>query len=1093
MQSVAAASEPIRLQAVKQVLPVSEGMPPVHAAAHHPFLGGVSFWETVVSGDAGIDTTIHGVVSDVDNVVTAIRLSDGAVLRGPLGTPVSMYEPIGKVPAPPPARPRRGALWRRARFVLDDGSRIGQPSTGAGDSSGPGQVLALSAIVDGMEYGTIAADIAIPARPVVLFTSSDPAHLPAASILGALRADACEDAIRGGAAVPAPEGALSHGGLLWSKTYPTPLLSRANRLRPLQQLAARMLHNRQVVLSATTGARVPVVGAVDKSGKAKISKRTEAEVLRVVSQRALPPNRWSHLAFVMDGQNAKIYINGEVVANRTVPAGLQLMTDGAPDAPALEVGPSSGAGADDDAGDSSYGGLVGVAADDFEAEHEVSEAEAARMPPTDLESPHPYPDNSNNVQQLSFPGAESIVIRFDERSRTEDALDYVRVLRGSGASPLDYWGEPKYFGGHEGTPRNFPGTDGRAPLIVPSDSCAVMFRSNPDGSDWGYKLTASPVYPEVTVKPTKQHGASHSTARVEQELVLGGVHPLTLVVPCKKHSFSVDYKDFTVRPTPEVTFGTFTMPGLMVSEGKWYFEYEYFGGSSDYVQIGVADTSFEPAGSYDGVGDDAHSWGFDGGRRCLWHDGSKDWGRKHNNGSIYQICLDLDAKIIRFGLDGSYDQMGDAYTGITFKDGLFPAATPARQYLRVRIGGQHGLPLKHGPPAGYKALGERAAMPGQAAVAASLQAHTEDGDPLAALKSARATVIAQAAASAKPALAMGSGAILPSPVLVIGGKNPSGTAAASTEVWQFDPTPNDEATAGTWTQRAHLPTPRFAASAAMLKDGRVLVIGGKSSKGKMDNLTTCAMYDPAKDTWEVSPATMSTGRSYPVAVPLPNGTVLVCGGHSGKSALASAEIFTPASLSSDGQDSWKPAADMPGPLSGSGGCVLPDGRVVVAGGTDGKARVRTAYQYDPILNAWSLFPREGVLSSVGRSTPGLAVTDASSGRLMLVGGFDQNKVVLSKCESISASGATEEGEDAPAWESSVSMPQARRGHCTVGLGAGKVLVLAGFEDVDSRPKSQAFLFDSNGGSGQAPVWSPMAVAPMPQPRSSSAAVAIAPI
>jgi len=397
LSSSGASIEPIRLQAVKQAVPCSVGQPPLHAASHQAFLDGVCFWETVVSGDSSLDSTVQGVVSDLDNIVTAMRFSDGSILQGALGTPLEMYQVIGKMQQPPPARPRRGALWRRARFMLDDGSRIGQAATGAGAAAVGSARMTISAIVDGIDYGVIATDISGPARPVVLFTSRDAACLPAASILGGLRADACEDAIRGGAALPAPEGALSHGGLLWSKTYPKPLLSRANQLRPLQQIAARMLHNRQVVLSATTGARValPVVGGKKPADPSK--GRTEAEVIRVVSQRALPPNRWSHLAFVLDGHHAKVYINGEIVANRPVPAGLMLAHEADDAAPVfVEAQPASGAGADDTTGPA-VGGLVGAAADDFEAVEE-DESSLSRLPPAEIESIHPYPDNSNTVQ-----------------------------------------------------------------------------------------------------------------------------------------------------------------------------------------------------------------------------------------------------------------------------------------------------------------------------------------------------------------------------------------------------------------------------------------------------------------------------------------------------------------------------------------------------------------------------------------------------------------------------------------------------------------------------------------------------------------------
>jgi len=72
-----------------------------------------------------------------------------------------------------------------------------------------------------------------------------------------------------------------------------------------------------------------------------------------------------------------------------------------------------------------------------------------------------------------------------------------------------------------------------------------MFRSNPDGSDWGYKLTASPVYPDVVGKPGKDKPVP-SQGPPEQELVLDGLHPMTMIVPCKRDSFMVDYSDLSV-------------------------------------------------------------------------------------------------------------------------------------------------------------------------------------------------------------------------------------------------------------------------------------------------------------------------------------------------------------------------------------------------------------------------------------------------------------------------------------------------------------------------------------------------------------------
>merc|ERR1712072_1534264 len=70
--------------------------------------------------------------------------------------------------------------------------------------------------------------------------------------------------------------------------------------------------------------------------------------------------------------------------------------------------------------------------------------------------------------------------------------------------------------------------------------------------------------------------------------------------------YDVDFKRFDTFATDE-----------SFDSGKMYYEIEYLGGGG-ILQGGFADESFKAQGGGCGVGDDNHSWGFDGNRVCVW-------------------------------------------------------------------------------------------------------------------------------------------------------------------------------------------------------------------------------------------------------------------------------------------------------------------------------------------------------------------------------------------------------------------------------------------------------------------------------------------
>ena len=127
-------------------------------------------------------------------------------------------------------------------------------------------------------------------------------------------------------------------------------------------------------------------------------------------------------------------------------------------------------------------------------------------------------------------------------------------------------------------------------------------------------------------------------------------------------------------------------------------------------------------------------------------------------------------------------------------------------------------------------------------------------------------------------------------VLVVGGGLP---AQSMREVDLFD------ASSGTWSPAAPLKEPRARHSALLLDDGRVLVVGGLASSpgGISGALSSAELFDPATGAWRPA-ASMTDCRLAFDMVLLPDGRVLVAGGSNNSSynesgALSSVEILRP--------------------------------------------------------------------------------------------------------------------------------------------------------------------------------------------------------
>ena len=144
-----------------------------------------------------------------------------------------------------------------------------------------------------------------------------------------------------------------------------------------------------------------------------------------------------------------------------------------------------------------------------------------------------------------------------------------------------------------------------------------------------------------------------------------------------------------------------------------------------------------------------------------------------------------------------------------------------------------------------------------------------------------------------------------------------------------------------WSLTGSLKTVRFDHTVSLLRDGRVVAIGGFTGSG-ITNSTE--VYDPGSRTWTLKGA-MAVPRAGHTATVLGNGKVLVAGGFVGSEATNTAEI-------------WDPTSDAPvatGSLTsrrmGHVAVRLRDGRVLVAGGT-ANAPMASAEIYDPWAATW---------------------------------------------------------------------------------------------------------------------------------------------
>ena len=252
-----------------------------------------------------------------------------------------------------------------------------------------------------------------------------------------------------------------------------------------------------------------------------------------------------------------------------------------------------------------------------------------------------------------------------------------------------------------------------------------------------------------------------------------------------------------------------------------------------------------------------------------------------------------------------------------------------------------------------------------------------------------------------------------------------------------------------WTQTGSMHAARASHTATLLPNGSVLAAGGTSNNGA---LASSELYNPASGTWSFT-GNMNVGRVSAQAVLLANGTVLTMGGCINNDCLgsttASAEIYNPAN------GTWTSTGSMLKARAEFVATLLPGGKVLVAGGCtafslNGCTAVTTAAEvYNPATGKWS--------STAARRAARMAMTATllPTGNVLIAGGQTAANDALGSAELYNPTAKT--------FSLTGKLITPRSGH-TANLLSNGLVLMAGGENVNGVSISKAELYNPSSGT-----------------------------
>lgn len=168
-------------------------------------------------------------------------------------------------------------------------------------------------------------------------------------------------------------------------------------------------------------------------------------------------------------------------------------------------------------------------------------------------------------------------------------------------------------------------------------------------------------------------------------------------------------------------------------------------------------------------------------------------------------------------------------------------------------------------------------------------------------------------------------------ILVVGGRN---TDFALDSVESLTPDGIPEVV-------PHMAIARAYHTATRLKDGRVLVTGGTINDGAAT--PTAELFNPVDSTWTLF--AMNEPRVHHTATLLDDGHVLIVGGDQNNEPSATTEIFDPQNRA------FTVGAKLPAVRTRHAAAILPNHHVLITGGWDGQNALATTDIFDPEANS----------------------------------------------------------------------------------------------------------------------------------------------
>jgi hypothetical protein len=230
--------------------------------------------------------------------------------------------------------------------------------------------------------------------------------------------------------------------------------------------------------------------------------------------------------------------------------------------------------------------------------------------------------------------------------------------------------------------------------------------------------------------------------------------------------------------------------------------------------------------------------------------------------------------------------------------------------------------------------------------------------------------------------------------------------------------------AGTWSAAGAPIVARNAHTATLLANGKVLVAGGRNTADGTGTtyLTRVEVFDPATSSWSLTTALTAT-RAHHTATLLPNGKVLLAGGMNGSGYLTGCVLYDPV------PGTWAATGGFAAPRAHHTATLLPEGKVLVTGGNNSVSYLTATELYDPATGTWSA---SGAMATARR---GHTATLLPDGKVLLAGGASGTTTYAPAAEFYDpASGTCSAGP---------TLTEGKEWHAATLLATGEVLLAGG--------------------------------------------------